>query len=119
MDTVSDKAKNIKSNIFKYCDQRCKATKEFHASDLTTPEMHDFIVDTMEFVFGRMEAECWGLDDLLGEKCPDKTRATLFTTGKYKSRKAAVIACSKNISTKKIKEIFEEVWKKCVKSNKE
>lgn len=118
MDIVSEKAESIKKNIFKYCDQRCKGSKEFHAKDLTTPEMKDYIKGIMGFVFGRMDSECWGLNDLHGKKCPDKTRAALFDT-KYKSRAGAVKACQSNINTNVIMGIFDEVWDKCVMKNKE
>lgn len=114
MDMVSEKAESIKTNIFKYCDQRCKKSGEFHGKDLATPTFKDYIVRVLKLVFARMEHECWGLDDLLGKKCKDKARAAMFESGKYKSRKGAVTACQGNINVKVILKIFDDVWGKCV-----
>lgn len=110
---MSAKAEGIKSSIFKYCDQRCKKSGEFHGADLATPEVKGYIEKLLYFIFGRLEFECWGFDDLLGAKCKKADRKALFE-GKYKSRKGAVQACQKMINVKIIMGMFNDVWSKCV-----
>lgn len=114
MDQISAKAENIKSNIFRYCDQRCKKSGEFHGSDLVTDEVKSYIERLMKFIFGRLAHDCWGFDDLMGKTCPDKARAALFESGKYKGKKNAVAACQKMISVKVIMDLFNSIWKDCV-----
>lgn len=114
MDQISAKAENIQGNIFRYCDQRCKKSGEFHGSDVVTNNMKSYIQRLIKFIFGRLDHDCWGVDDLIGKKCPDKSRATLFVSGKYKSKLSAVEACQNILSTKFIIETFNTIWENCL-----
>lgn len=108
MDKVSAKAEKIKKEIFRYCDERCKKSKEGKGSDLL--ELKAYIRGVIGFVFGAMHERCWGMGDMMRTKCKAKT----FMEGKYKSRANDVKNCQKKIDDKKILALYDQIWDKCV-----